>query len=191
MEEARAADRADGPRGALHGLPIAVKDLVQVRGLPCTMGSHTFNPVWGATRNPFDPARSCGGSSGGAAVALATGMLALADGSDEMGSLRNPAAWNNVYGFRPSWGRVPGDGPGDLFVHQLATLGPMARSPGDLALLLDVIAGPTRPSRSRWRARPPRRCARRSCAGCASAGWATGAGPMRWRRGCSRNARAR
>jgi len=106
------------------------------------LGSHTFNPVYGATKNPYDPAFSCGGSSGGAAVALATGMTALADGSDMMGSLRNPAAWNNVYGFRPSWGLVPSEPEGDTFLHQLATLGPMARSPQDIAILLDVIAGP-------------------------------------------------
>ncbi|HPD93521.1 MAG TPA: amidase family protein, partial [Pararhodobacter sp.] len=71
------------------------------------LGSHTFNPVHGATGNAYDPGRSAGGSSGGAAVALACRMVALADGSDMMGSLRNPAGWNNVYGFRPSWGRVP------------------------------------------------------------------------------------
>ena len=106
------------------------------------LGSHTFNPVHGATKNPYDPTRTCGGSSGGAAVALATGMLALADGSDMMGSLRNPAAWNNVYGFRPSFGRVPSEAIGDNFLHQLSTLGPMARSPEDIALLLDVISGP-------------------------------------------------
>merc|ERR1711969_136075 len=92
------------------------------------LGSHTFNPVHGATLNPYDLTRSCGGSSGGAAVALATGMLAIADGSDMMGSLRNPAAWNNVYGFRPSWGRVPSEAIGDNFLHQLSTLGPMARN---------------------------------------------------------------
>ena len=106
------------------------------------LGSHTFNPVHGATKNPYDLSRSCGGSSGGAAVALATGMLAIADGSDMMGSLRNPAAWNNVYGFRPSWGRVPSEAIGDNFLHQLSTLGPMARSPEDIALLLDVMSGP-------------------------------------------------
>ncbi len=106
------------------------------------LGSHTFNPVYGATRNPYDASRSCGGSSGGAAVALATGMLALADGSDMMGSLRNPAAWNNVYGLRPSWGRVPSESQGEVFLHQLSTLGPMARSPEDIGLLLDVISGP-------------------------------------------------
>lgn len=106
------------------------------------LGSHTFNPVYGATRNPYDATRTCGGSSGGAAVALATGMVTLADGSDMMGSLRNPAAWNNVYGFRPSWGRVPSEPVGDGYLHQLSTLGPMARSPEDLGLLLDVISGP-------------------------------------------------
>ena len=106
------------------------------------LGSHTFNPVYGPTRNPYDTTRSSGGSSGGAAAALAAGMLALADGSDMMGSLRNPAAWNNVYGFRPSWGRVPADPAGDMFLHQLSTNGPMARSPEDIALLLDVISGP-------------------------------------------------
>lgn len=106
------------------------------------LGSHTFNPVFGATRNPHDPAVTCGGSSGGAAVALATRMTAIADGSDMMGSLRNPAGWNNVYGFRPSWGRVPSGGEGDNYLHQISTNGPMARSPADLALLLNVMAGP-------------------------------------------------
>ena len=72
------------------------------------LGSHTFNDVFGTTRNPFDLTRTAGGSSGGAAVALATHMLPVADGSDYMGSLRNPAAWNDVFGFRPSQGRVPG-----------------------------------------------------------------------------------
>lgn len=105
------------------------------------LGSHTFNPVHGATRNPYDLTRSAGGSSGGAAVALATGMLSVADGSDMMGSLRNPAGWNNVYGMRPTWGTVPSDPVGDMFLHQLATSGPMARSPADLAALLDVMSG--------------------------------------------------
>ncbi|MFX0541523.1 amidase [Roseovarius sp. S4756] len=105
------------------------------------LGSHTFNPVHGATCNPYDAARSAGGSSGGAAAALATGMLAVADGSDMMGSLRNPAGWNNVYGMRPSWGTVPGEPVGDMFLHQLSTAGPMARTPADLAGLLDVMTG--------------------------------------------------
>ncbi|PWE30488.1 amidase [Maritimibacter sp. 55A14] len=106
------------------------------------LGSHTFNPVFGATRNPYDPARSAGGSSGGAAAALATGMLAVVDGSDMMGSLRNPAAWCNVYGMRPSWGRVPSEPQVDTFLHQLSTNGPMARNPRDLAALLDSMSGP-------------------------------------------------
>ncbi|WP_317054940.1 amidase [Roseovarius rhodophyticola] len=105
------------------------------------LGSHTYNPVHGTTANPYDTSRSCGGSSGGAAVALATGMLSIADGSDMMGSLRNPAGWNNVYGMRPSWGRVPGDAGGDMFLHRISTNGPMARTPQDLALLLDVMSG--------------------------------------------------
>ncbi len=106
------------------------------------LGSNTFNPVFGATCNPFDLTRSAGGSSGGAAAALACRMLPVADGSDMMGSLRNPAAWNNVFGFRPSWGRVPSEPIGDSFLHQLATNGPMARSPKDIAALLDVQSGP-------------------------------------------------
>lgn len=179
MQEAEAADRAD-TRGPLHGLPIAVKDLVNVRGIVSTqgsplfrdfvperddllaqrmreagailigktnvpefgLGSHSFNPVYGASRNPYNTDLSCGGSSGGAAVALATGMVALADGSDMMGSLRNPAAWNNVCGFRPSIGLVPNEPAGEAYFRQLATLGPMARSPQDIALFLDVLAGP-------------------------------------------------
>jgi len=105
------------------------------------LGSHTFNPVHGVTRNPYDLGKSAGGSSGGAAAALAAGMLGVADGSDMMGSLRNPAGWNNVYGLRPSWGTVPSDPVGDMFLHQLATLGPMARTPADLAALLDTMTG--------------------------------------------------
>jgi len=105
------------------------------------LGSHTYNPVFGITRNAYDPARSAGGSSGGAAVALALGMLPVADGSDMMGSLRNPAAFNNVIGMRPSRGRVPGDPEQELFFQQLGTEGPMARSVEDAARLLAVQAG--------------------------------------------------
>ena len=105
------------------------------------LGSHTFNPVHGATRNPYGLTKSAGGSSGGAAAALAAGMLAVADGSDMMGSLRNPAGWNNVYGMRPTWGTIPAEPEGDMFLHQLSTSGPMARSPADLAALLDVMTG--------------------------------------------------
>ncbi len=177
--EARAAD-ATAPIGPLHGLPIAIKDLADAKGLPTSqgspafagqmaqsdclhvarlraagaiiigktntpefgLGSHTYNPVHGTTLNPYNPAVTCGGSSGGAAVALATGMLSIADGSDMMGSLRNPAGWNNLFGMRPSWGRVPSEPEGEAYLHQLATNGPMARSPGDLALQLDVMSGP-------------------------------------------------
>lgn len=178
LDEARAIDQTER-RGWLHGMPLAVKDLANVEGLPTSqgsplhartiapqdsvfvermrragalfigktntpefgLGSHTFNPVHGATRNPYDLTRSAGGSSGGAAAALATRMVPVADGSDMMGSLRNPAAWNNVYGFRPTWGRVPSDPDGDLFLHQLSTNGPMGRSPADIAALLEVMGG--------------------------------------------------
>ncbi|HJW52803.1 MAG TPA: amidase [Burkholderiaceae bacterium] len=105
------------------------------------LGSHTFNEVFGVTRNAYDPARSAGGSSGGAAVALALRMLAVADGSDTMGSLRNPAAWNNIFGMRPSMGRVPLWPTQDVWFSQLGTEGPMGRTVRDLALLLDVQAG--------------------------------------------------
>jgi amidase len=105
------------------------------------LGSHTFNPVFGATKNAFDVTKTAGGSSGGAAVALATHMLPVADGSDFMGSLRNPAGWNNVYGMRPSQGRVPMWPAGDVWTAQLATEGPMARSVEDLARLLATQSG--------------------------------------------------
>ena len=104
-------------------------------------GSQTFNAVFGATRNPYDPARTCGGSSGGAAVALAAGMVPLADGSDLGGSLRNPAGFCNVVGFRPSPGRVP-IWPSQAAWFPLGVQGPMARSVADAALMLSVIAGP-------------------------------------------------
>ena len=174
------ADLAHGhSRGWLHGFPIALKDLVDVAGIPTTcgspllrhnipqedalltqrlrgaggivigktntpewgLGSHTFNEVFGTTRNAYNPAFSAGGSSGGAAVALAQRLLPIADGSDFMGSLRNPAAWNNLFGLRPSQGRVPAYPAGDVWVSQLGTDGPMARSMRDLSHLLEVMAG--------------------------------------------------
>lgn len=179
LAEARVADRSE-PVGPLHGLPLAVKDLADVAGLPTSQGSplfagqiakadsphvarlraagaiitgktntpefglggHTYNRVFEPCRNPYDSSRSCGGSSGGAAVALATGMASLADGSDMMGSLRNPAGWNNLYGLRPSWGRVPGAARGDMYLHRLSTNGPMGRCPADMALMLDVMSAP-------------------------------------------------
>jgi amidase len=104
-------------------------------------GSHTFNTIFGTTLNPVDPTRSAGGSSGGAASALASGMVPLADGSDMGGSLRNPASFCGVVGLRPSLGRVP---QWPLYNQWETTSvgGPMARNVGDLALLLSVIAGP-------------------------------------------------
>ncbi len=179
LAEAEQMEQMDAV-GPLHGLPMAIKDLAETKGIitsfgapiykdyvptkDCLMvsrlrragaliigktntpefglGSHSYNPVYGVTRNPYDLSRSAGGSSGGAAAALAAQMLPIADGSDMMGSLRNPAGWNNVYGFRPSYGLVPGEPGGDSFLHQLATSGPMARSVRDLELLLKVIGVP-------------------------------------------------
>jgi amidase len=105
------------------------------------LGSHTYNPLFGATRNAWDDRVSAGGSSGGAAVALAQRLLPVADGSDFMGSLRNPAAWNNVFGLRPSQGRVPSWPRPDLWVGQLGIDGPMARRVRDLAALLSTQSG--------------------------------------------------
>ena len=105
------------------------------------LGSHSYNEVYGTTLNAYDPALSAGGSSGGAAVALATDMLPVADGSDMMGSLRNPAGWNNVYGFRPSLGRVPYGPTPEIFFGQLGYEGPMGRNVADLAMLFSTQAG--------------------------------------------------
>lgn len=173
-----AARDAEPPRSGLHGIPIAIKDLTEVAGLPWTagspvfrdrvgavdepyvarlrdaglvivgktntpefgFGSQTYNPVHGVTRNPYDLTRTIGGSSGGAAAALAARLLPLADGSDYLGSLRNPAAFGNVLGFRPTAGTVEPQG----LVAQLGEIGPMARSVADLEALLDVLTGPDR-----------------------------------------------
>ncbi|MBZ9868197.1 amidase [Mesorhizobium sp. CA15] len=179
------AGRADahlargGEAGSLYGLPIAIKDLAQTKGLRTTfgspifadfipdtddffvervreagaiiigktnvpefgLGSNTYNPVFGPTLNAFDPALTAGGSSGGAAVALALDMVPVADGSDFGGSLRNPAAYNNVYGFRPSQGLVPAGPDVDVFHSQMGVEGPMGRNIRDIALLLDEQAG--------------------------------------------------
>jgi len=177
LTQARDADNTPATT-SLHGIPIAIKDLVNVAGITSTfgspllkdyvpikddfivecirdagaiiigktntpefgLGSQSYNPVYGTTANPYDLDKTAGGSSGGAAAALASGMLIIADGSDAMGSLRNPAAFCNVYGFRPSYGLVVVEPEGDTFTNQLAVLGPMARTIEDLALLLDVIA---------------------------------------------------
>src|ERR1700722_1555624 len=104
-------------------------------------GSQTFNAVFGATKNPYDLTKTCGGSSGGAAVSLACGMIPIADGSDSGGSLRNPAAFCSVVGFRTAPGRVAHAASGDSW-STIAVSGPMARTVSDVALLLSVMAGP-------------------------------------------------
>ena len=104
-------------------------------------GSQTFNEVFGRTLNPHDPGKTCGGSSGGAAVALACGMVPIADGSDMGGSLRNPASFCNVVGLRPAPGRVP-VWPSQTPWFPFSVQGPMARTVQDAALLLSAIAGP-------------------------------------------------
>lgn len=104
------------------------------------LGSQSYNSVYGYTKNAFNPLLCAGGSSGGAAVALATGLLPVADGSDMMGSLRNPAAFNNIVGFRPSLGRIP-SAKNDLFFDQLATDGPMGRTVSDVIQLFNTMSG--------------------------------------------------
>ncbi len=104
-------------------------------------GSQTFNKVFGATRNPYDLSKTCGGSSGGAAVAVACGMVPVADGGDFAASLRNPGNYCNVIGFRPSTGRVPAY-PHPYPWSNLSELGPMARTVSDAAFLLAAMAGP-------------------------------------------------
>jgi amidase len=102
------------------------------------LGSHTYNPVYGATRNAYDQSKSAGGSTGGGAVGLAMRMLPVADGTDYGGSLRNPAGWNNVFGFRTGYGVVPSAGE---WLPSMSVAGPMARNVPDLAMLLSVLAG--------------------------------------------------
>jgi len=104
------------------------------------LGSHTYNPVYGATHNAYDQSKTAGGSTGGGAVALAMRMLPLADGSDYGGSLRNPAGWNNVVGFRNSLGVVPTAGE-DVWMPAMGVTGAMGRNVSDLALLLSTQAG--------------------------------------------------
>lgn len=104
------------------------------------MGSHTYNRVYGVTRNPYDRTRSAGGSSGGAAAAVAAGMLPLADGSDLGGSLRNPANFNNIVALRPTVGLVP-VAPAPIPLIGMSVKGPMGRSVSDVAFLLSVMAG--------------------------------------------------
>ncbi len=169
-------------RGWMHGLPHAVKDLSNVRGLPTTLGfrraedtpvataddlfvshirsagavfigktntpefglgSHTYNAIGPTTGNVVDPALSAGGSSGGAAVAVATGMVPVADGSDFMGSLRNPPGWNGVLGLRPTAGLVP-ETTDDAGAPGSGVDGPIGRTVADVHALLETMAGPGR-----------------------------------------------
>lgn len=181
MAEAQAADDAlarGEPVGALHGLVMTHKDLLNTKGMRTTFGSpiyadnvpdedaaiatrmraaggirlgktnapemgagsHTFNPVFGPTRNPYDPGRSAGGSSGGAAAALASGMVSIADGSDTGGSLRNPASFCNVVGLRSAAGRIT-KAPLATGWMTVSVPGPMGRTVADVALLQSVLAG--------------------------------------------------
>lgn len=184
MTQAKQAQKAidqGEPLGVLHGLPLSVKDMVDLKGFPTTFGStiykdnmatsddpmvaqlrqagalplgkannpewsaggNTRNAVYGATANPFDVTRSAAGSSGGSAVALACGMTPLATGSDTGGSLRNPAAFCGVVGFRPSPGVVPGHSR-PIGLIPLPTNGPMARSVEDVGLMLSQMIRPDR-----------------------------------------------
>ncbi len=166
--------------GWMHGMPHAVKDLADARGLESSygsplfagtvasedslpiarvraqgaifigktntpefgLGSQSYNPVFGTTRNAYNPELIAGGSSGGAATGLAAQLLPTADGSDMMGSLRNPAGYNNIVGFRPSQGRVPNPSPRtNLYYDQLSTTGPMGRTVEDTIRLLHTMAG--------------------------------------------------
>jgi amidase len=189
--------------GWLHGIPTAIKDLSNVKGLPTTnggsplssltapastndlyvehmindgviiigktnvpeygLGSNTYNDIWGYTLNPFAAdtslSLSAGGSSGGAAVAISTNMISIADGTDNMGSLRNPAGWNNIYSLRPTSGFIPTTiatttnttaassipmvSASSILPHPDSTPGPMARTPLDCALLLQTMVGNT------------------------------------------------
>ncbi|HOP20468.1 MAG TPA: amidase, partial [Amphiplicatus sp.] len=105
------------------------------------LGSQTYNPVFGATGCAYDPSLTAGGSSGGAAASLALHLVPVADGSDMMGSLRNPGAYNNVIGFRPSIGRVPGEPGDEQFYSRLGVSGPMGRNVEDTIKLLCTMAG--------------------------------------------------
>lgn len=118
-----------------------------------TMGSHTYNRVYGTTVNPYDPTKSAGGSSGGAAAAVASGMLPIADGSDLGGSLRNPANFNNLVALRPSVGLVPNTPTAFPLIEFLAK-GPIARSVDDVAFMLSVVAGADDRDPRTWPAEP-------------------------------------
>jgi amidase len=199
----RAADAADAAlargeiTGALHGVPMTIKDTYETAGMRTTCGVEewdhvsdddaeavrrlrgagavifgktntpsyagdwqTYNGIFGTTNNPWDTARSAGGSSGGAAAALAAGMTALELGSDIAGSIRVPSNWCGTCGHKPSWGVVPLRGhlpppPGALADADLGVAGPMARSVADLEMTLDIVAGPDRQRATAWRLELP------------------------------------
>jgi amidase len=201
----RRADEADTALargenwGALHGLPMTVKESFDVVGMPTTWGltelkeniptanalavdrllaqgavifgktnvpvlladSQSYNPVYGTTNNPWDLSRTPGGSSGGAAAALSAGLTGLEIGSDIGGSIRNPAHYCGVYGHKPTYGIAPPRGqslPGNVAASDISVIGPLARSAEDLALALDIIAGPDPIEAAGWRLdlAPPR-----------------------------------
>lgn len=200
-ERARAADAASARGeswGPLHGLPLTIKDTLEVAGMPTVCGSpamkdhrparhaaavqrlvdagaivfgktnvplfagdvQTYNKVFGTTRNPWNPERTPGGSSGGAAAALAAGITPLELGSDLAGSIRTPAHFCGVYGHKPSSGLVPTRGhipgpPGTISEPDLSVVGPMARSAEDLELALRLVAGPLEPAARAWRVELP------------------------------------
>ena len=182
LEEARSLTQTETNQDMLlFGLPLAIKDLFDVKGLPTTyglpfyksniakknsilvdrlikhgaliigktnipelaIGSHTSNKLFGVTANAYDQSKTAGGSSGGAATAVAASLVPFADGSDMMGSCRNPAAYANLYGYRPTPGLIPEDR--NMKIDEkfplLSTPGCIARTPSDLALLLDAISG--------------------------------------------------
>jgi amidase len=119
----------------------------------------SYNEVYGTTNNPWDLARTPGGSSGGSAAALAAGFCALEAGSDIGGSIRNPAHYCGVYGHKPTWGIVSDRGhalPGSAAPADIAVCGPLARSADDLALALDLLAGPDPREARGWRLELPR-----------------------------------
>jgi amidase len=196
--EADAAQRRAQPLGALHGLPMTVKDSIELAGMPTACGApelakhfaprsadsaqrlldagavvfgktntpiyagdlQTFNEVYGTTRNPWDLSRAPGGSSGGAAAALAAGLTPLELGSDIGGSIRNPAHFCGVYGHKPSYAIVSDRGhippaPGQLASSDLNVVGPLARAPEDLELALSVLAAPRPEEAAAWRLELP------------------------------------
>ena len=202
MEQARALDeerRQGHIRGLLHGMPMTIKDVWEVAGMPCTAGSsrlrehvperdadvvqrlrdagaiimgktnvpvfasdlQTYNRLHGVTNNPYDPSRTPGGSSGGAAAALAAGMTPLEVGSDLGGSIRTPAHFCGVFGHKPSRdilslrGHIPGP-PGTLSQPDMAEGGPLARCADDLEFLLDIIAAPRPHEGPHWRLALPK-----------------------------------